>query len=239
MLRAENLSGLSGNSNVASVTLPVILPGAPSNVRAYPTSPANSVRTVTVAWNATSNATGYSIEAKPCRGGEWRTVALFLTRAEGVVDYTTGCWNYRVVADRYGRYGPKSGSVIAFGPVNDYPWSGFGLDPYLFFKNECTSFVASRVDKYYRPKPPYFSGPTYLDAKHWDTATATFGGIITHTPVAGAIGQRNGGDNGHVAWVSGVDGDYVFVEEYNANGSQAYGRRWVNRSYFDNYLVVN
>ncbi|MEV4131875.1 fibronectin type III domain-containing protein [Dactylosporangium sp. NPDC049742] len=242
MLRAENLAGLSGNSTVSSATLTIITPGTPGGVRAYPTSTSTSVSTVTVAWSAAADATGYSIEARACRGGGWQTIKMMITGTTSTVSYTTGCYEYRVVADRFGRYGGRSGSVIAFGPVDDYPWADYWfpyLDPYEFVKKQCTSFVASRVDKYYSRKPPNFNGINYYNAKNWDEATAKYGGAISHTAAPGAIAQWNGGQYGHVAWVSGVDGGMVFLEEYNFNNPEAYGRRWVSASSVDNFLLVN
>ncbi|MET7420019.1 fibronectin type III domain-containing protein [Dactylosporangium sp. NPDC005555] len=243
MLRAENLAGMSGNSNTAKVTLTIITPGTPSNVRAYSTSTDLSVSTVTVAWNSASNATGYSIEARPCRGGSWTIIAFMITSTVSTLRYGTGCYEYRVVADRFGKYGGRSGSEKAFGPVDDYPWRDFlplVFDPYLFVRKQCTSFVASRVDKYYAQRTQHFNGPNYLDAKNWDTAAARYGGSVSHTPAVGAIAQWDGpSSTGHVAWVSGIDGGMVFLEEYNGSNPEAYGRRWVSASSVHNYLIVN
>src|SRR4029453_17244169 len=112
---------------------------------------------------------------------------------------------------------------LAFGTVDDYPWDTGGFpvfDPYLFVKYQCTSFVASRID-HYRYPPNSFNGVSYNNAKNWYDAARRYGGTVSHTPAVGWVAQRNGGRWGHVAWVAGIDGNDIIVEEYNYDHPEA------------------
>ncbi|SBT52933.1 fibronectin type III domain-containing protein [Micromonospora auratinigra] len=236
-LRAQNLTGYSSASNTASVTLTITAPGIPQDVRAVPQTTSSDVR---VSWNAVGTATGYTVETKACRGDSWHTVGFMITSTYATIRYAAGCYQYRVIADRYGKQGYASGGKFAFGTVDDYPWgSGFPwIDRYGFVLQQCTSFVASRVYKYIAQDPPGFMALNYWNANNWDEAAAAHGGMVSHTPAVGAIAQWNGGQYGHVAWVSGIDGSYIIIEEYNYTYPSAYSRRRILASSVDNYLSV-
>ncbi|WP_244871357.1 fibronectin type III domain-containing protein [Catellatospora sp. IY07-71] len=238
-LKAENLSGMSGASNTAAVTLTITAPSRPAGVKAVPQTSSSDV---VVSWSSVANATGYTVEAQVCGGSTWHRVGFMITSTVHRVGYAAGCYEYRVIADRFGVYGGAStGDVIAFGTVDDYPWNSgiLPIDRYGFWRKQCTSFVASRVWRYYpTPDPPGFTSINYWHAKNWDEAAREHGGVVGQTPTPGAIAQRNSGSYGHVAWVAGVDGSYVIIEEYNGVNSEAYSRRRVPASEFDNYLTV-
>ncbi|MFC0625217.1 fibronectin type III domain-containing protein [Kribbella deserti] len=239
VLAAENLAGYSPAPNPTAIaTLTIITPAPVTNVRAVPRIDDASVD---VYWNSASHATGYTVKVKPCRGGSWSNAAIMVTGTHARVHYVHGCYLYSVVADRYGKYGlPSAGEVIAFGTHDDYPWGGWWiLDPYMFVVDQCTSFVASRVDKYYKPaNGSKFNGWNYGDAKNWDEAARKYGGGVSRTPAVGAIAQFNAGTYGHVAWVAGLDGSYAIIEEYNAARPEAYSRRKILISAIDNFMYV-
>ncbi|OAA77902.1 Cysteine, histidine-dependent amidohydrolase/peptidase [Akanthomyces lecanii RCEF 1005] len=121
------------------------------------------------------------------------------------------------------------------GPVtNDYPYSGScsGVDPWAFYKCECTSFVAFRVNKRLGVKfTNQYKGAHWGDAKIWDEAARQTKVRIDSKPVPGCVAQTNAGA-GHVAWVTKVSGDKVTVEEYNYVHKKAYGTRTVAKSTF-------
>lgn len=121
------------------------------------------------------------------------------------------------------------------GPVtNDYPYSGScsGADPWAFFKCECTSFVAFRVNKRLGVKfTNQYKGAHWGDAKIWDEAARQTKVRIDGKPVPGCVAQTNAGA-GHVAWVTKVSGDKVTVEEYNYVHKKAYSTRTVAKSTF-------
>lgn len=121
------------------------------------------------------------------------------------------------------------------GPVtNDYPYSGNcgGVDPWNFYKCQCTSFVAFRINK--RLGIAFtnrYKGHAWGDAKIWDEAAKESKVRMDSTPVPGCVAQTNAGP-GHVAWVTKVSGDKVTVEEYNYVHKKAYGTRTVAKSTF-------
>ncbi|KAJ3493964.1 hypothetical protein NLG97_g4388 [Lecanicillium saksenae] len=121
------------------------------------------------------------------------------------------------------------------GPVkNDYPYSGkcSGTDPYHFYRCQCTSFVAFRINKRLGVKfTNRYKGAAWGDAKIWDEAAHKSKVRIDNKPVPGCVAQTNAGP-GHVAWVTKVSGDKVTVEEYNYVHKKAYGTRTVAKSKF-------
>ena len=157
-------------------------------------------------------------------------------------------------------------SLAALAPAataagNDYPWSGQGycqntgqstgycssstwiinggeFDPWGFGYRNCTSWVAWRmrntngVDFYNT-----MSGGRWGNANTWDDNARRLGYAVNATPAVGAIAQTDAGSFGHVAWVSGVSGSSVTIEEYNYNVTGAYNSRTVPVSGFQ-YIHV-
>ncbi|KAJ6780327.1 hypothetical protein PWT90_05324 [Aphanocladium album] len=121
------------------------------------------------------------------------------------------------------------------GPVtNDYPYSGkcSGTDPWAFYKCQCTSFVAFRINKRLGIKfTNQYKGAHWGDAKIWDEAARQSKVRIDNKPVAGCIAQTNAGA-GHVAWVTKVDSSVVHIEEYNYVHKKAYSTRQVAKGKF-------
>lgn len=125
------------------------------------------------------------------------------------------------------------------GPIiDDYPYkgkcnAGNGIDPWLYYRCQCTSFVAWRINERLGIKfHNKYLGAAWGDAKTWDDAARQTGVTVNNTPKPGAVAVRNSGTWGHVAWVTGVVDDLVSIEEYNANGSESYGKRTVAKSGF-------
>jgi surface antigen len=122
--------------------------------------------------------------------------------------------------------------------VNDYLYKGScsGTDPWNFFRCQCTSFVAQRVNKRLGIKfTNKYKGCAFGDAKQWYGAAKSCGVKVNSTPVPGAVAQYSGGKAGHVAWVHSVSGSHVTIEEYNWNHPKGYGTRTVPASSF-NYI---
>ncbi|OAQ99912.1 hypothetical protein LLEC1_03232 [Akanthomyces lecanii] len=131
--------------------------------------------------------------------------------------------------------GAATAAAAIPGPVtNDYPYSGScsGVDSWAFYKCECTSFVAFRVNKRLGVKfTNQYKGAHWGDAMIWDDAARQSKVRIDGKPVPGCVAQTNAGA-GHVAWVTKVSGDTVTVEEYNYVHKKAYGTRTVAKSTF-------
>ncbi|CCX17460.1 Similar to Staphylococcal secretory antigen ssaA; acc. no. Q5HLV2 [Pyronema omphalodes CBS 100304] len=132
---------------------------------------------------------------------------------------------------------PPAGKVP--GPrVDDYDYRGrcSGVDPWLYYKCQCVSFVAQRINERLGIKfNNKYKGATWGYANQWDEAARRSGVLINKTPKPGAIAQTNAGSMGHVAWVSAVNGNKVTVEEYNYVHVKGYGVRTVDKGTF-NYI---
>ncbi|KAH6975807.1 CHAP domain-containing protein [Ilyonectria destructans] len=134
---------------------------------------------------------------------------------------------------------PKNDKIP--GPmVNDYPYKNNcgPVDKWSYFKCQCTSFVAWRINERLGIKfHNYYKGPNWGNAKTWDEAARKVGVTVNNNPVPGCIAQTNVGKFGHVAWVAKVSGDSVTVEEYNHGGTQKYNTRTVPKKSF-NYIHI-
>lgn len=122
-------------------------------------------------------------------------------------------------------------------PRDDYPYRGqtSGVDPWSFYKGECTSFVAWRLNNRNNIDfHNHYRGEHFGNANSWDTAARNSGITVNGTPTVGAVGQSDAGTFGHVAWVQAVHTDgTVTVEEYNKGGTGAYSTRRVSASSFE------
>ena len=120
---------------------------------------------------------------------------------------------------------------------NDYPYSGqtSGVDPWGFYKGQCTSFVAWRLnDRNNIAFSNYYRGVHWGNAYNWDNAARSTGITVNSTPTVGSVAQTDAG-SGHVAWVAAVHTDgTVTVEEYNYDyaNPESYGTRRVSSSTF-------
>lgn len=122
--------------------------------------------------------------------------------------------------------------------ANDYPYGGScsGVDPWNFYKCQCTSFVAYRInDRKGIHFTNQYKGNHWGNANSWDEAARASGVTINSTPKAGAIAQSNAGNYGHVAWVQSVSGSSVTIEEYNYVHTEGYSTRTLAKSTF-NYI---
>jgi surface antigen len=120
---------------------------------------------------------------------------------------------------------------------DDYPYkndSWTQADPWLFYKRECTSFVAWRMNHNNGVAfTNYMKGGHWGNASNWDNNAVAIGYPVNSTPAVGAIAQWNGGEGGagsvgHVAWVERVNSDgSVVIEEYNWSNPHGYSTRTV------------
>lgn len=132
--------------------------------------------------------------------------------------------------------------------VDDYPYRGqsSGVDPWNFYKGQCTSFAAWRLnDRIGIDFTNQYRGEHFGNANTWDDAARRAGLTVSSTPRPGAIAQSDAGSFGHVAWVARVNADAtVLIEEYNWTRPSGYGTRTVSASsfeyiYFGNPPAVN
>ncbi|GAB1317716.1 Peptidase C51 domain-containing protein [Madurella fahalii] len=127
------------------------------------------------------------------------------------------------------------------GPMkNDYPYKGKcgPADKWNYFKCQCTSFVAWRINERLGVKfHNQYKGVNWGNANSWDEAARRTGVRVDNKPVPGCIAQSNAGRAGHVAWVAAVGKDTVTIEEYNWNVREGYGKRTVPKKNF-NYIHI-
>ncbi|MBE1488307.1 CHAP domain-containing protein [Plantactinospora soyae] len=119
--------------------------------------------------------------------------------------------------------------------TNDYPYRGqtSGVDRWNFYKGQCTSFVAWRLnDRNNIAFHNYYRSVHWGNAYNWENAARSAGITVNSTPRVGSVAQTDSG-SGHVAWVAAVHSDgTVTVEEYNYATPSAYGTRRVSSSRF-------
>lgn len=121
---------------------------------------------------------------------------------------------------------------------DDYPYKGqsSGVDPWNFYKGQCTSFAAwalrSRVGV---PFNNQYGGALWGHAKDWVAAAERAGVPVDSSPRAGDIAVSQNGAFGHVAFVTRVNSNGTFeVDEYNYTVRTAYSHRTVSVGTADN-----
>ena len=116
---------------------------------------------------------------------------------------------------------------------DDYPYRGAtsGVDRWNFYKGQCTSFAAWRVNHNLGLAfHNYYKGQHWGNAHNWDNAARAAGIPVSGTPRVGDIAVRNSGTWGHVAYVAKVNSDGTFmVEEYNHVRPDTYSYRKATR----------
>ena len=143
---------------------------------------------------------------------------------------------------------------------DNYPHS----DNYGFAVNNCTSFVAWRMNTANGVQfnnwtvdgksvnvgcrgggrdGGYCSGGKYhlCHGKNWGTTLRKMGYTVDMNPAVGSIAWEDTSDSsryGHVAWVAAVNGNSVTVEEYNYASRLAYHVRTVDKSKFSGFIHV-
>jgi surface antigen len=156
-----------------------------------------------------------------------------------VADYYVKTGTNGFVTKKCSGGGGGGGGGSVPGPVkNDYPYKSScgGVDPWNYYKCQCTSFVAWRINKRLGIKfHNQYKGTNWGNANTWDNAAKRTGVKVNNTPKPGCIAQSNAGNYGHVAWVTAVNGNKVTIEEYNWAKREGYGTRTVSKGSF-NYI---
>jgi len=128
---------------------------------------------------------------------------------------------------------------------DDYPYKksckdADEVDKWNFYKCDCTSFVAWRLNDVKKIEfTNKYKGQHWGNAGIWDDAARDSKVKINKTPKKGAVAQtdKSRSGKGHVAWVKSVskDGNKVTVEEYNYRKDK-YGTRTVAKEDFQWYI---
>ena len=220
---ALGLSVVAGGAAIADAATGTIrTSGATLTVRSGPGTGYSAVTTIAKGTKVTISCQTYGTTVK----GTYGTSNIWDKIGSG-----------RFVADAYvytGRDGfvaPKCGSTPApTGAIkDDYPYRGAtsGVDPWNFYKGQCTSFAAWRVRHNVGVAfSNSYKGQHWGNAEHWDNAARAAGMPVYKSPKVGDIAVRSSGTYGHVAYVAKVNSDGSFmVEEYNHVRSDTYSYR--------------
>jgi surface antigen len=123
----------------------------------------------------------------------------------------------------------REGGQTSTGGNGGYYWSPCGgVDDWLFYICQCTSFAADRFLRntglvFYNTRPGQGS------AWNWPALAADQGYTVSSSPRVGDIVSWPRGTNmpyGHVAIVTGVHGGLIDVEEYNWVVPEGYSQRF-------------
>lgn len=135
----------------------------------------------------------------------------------------------------------SSGENVS-GGSGGYPWANepnpYAVDPWLFYKRQCTSFAAWKFQSFYG-QVFYNTRPGNGSAWNWPALAADQGYRVSTSPrvnsiVSWPINNSKNMPYGHVAWVIAVNGNgTIDVEEYNWTTERGYSKRTnVNPSYY-------
>ena len=129
---------------------------------------------------------------------------------------------------------PKRGLPRDVTLKNDYPFPNANpkdADKWGFYYRECTSFVASRLNRMVHfTFSNRMDGGHFGDAGNWDDNARALGFKVDNNPTVGSVMVRDSGTWGHVAIVSKVTKTQFMVEEYNHDTPHGYGTRWISRA---------
>lgn len=126
------------------------------------------------------------------------------------------------------------GHAGSFNPDNyDYKNSGFsmstapgcndndGPDRWGYCTRQCVSYAAWAVEASGRRAPRY-----YGNAKDWVGAAYHDGITVTRDPQPGDVAISTAGTWGHAAYVEAVDGDKIYVSQYNQHLNGEFSYQW-------------
>jgi len=126
----------------------------------------------------------------------------------------------------------SSGGEQIIGGTGGYPWANepnpYAVDPWLYYKRQCTSFAAWKFQAVYG-RSFYNTRPGQGSAWNWPNLARDQNYNTSSSPRAGAIVSWPIGRNmpyGHVAWVTRVNGNgTIDVEEFNWTIARGYSQR--------------
>ena len=95
-----------------------------------------------------------------------------------------------------------------------------------FYKGECTSYTAYRLNQNGVALRNWFNGAHFSDGRTWVAAARSIGLTVSTTPVAGSVYCTTGGNYGHVAFVESVaQNGTANIAEYNYQVGHQFDRR--------------
>lgn len=103
------------------------------------------------------------------------------------------------------------------------------LDYWGMYNRECVSYTAFRVHQDYMSgmanrDMPYWGG--IGNANQWDDNARAAGIPVDTNPTVGSIAVSNDGFYGHTMYVEAVNGNTIYVSQYNAGWTGQYSEAW-------------
>ncbi len=116
-----------------------------------------------------------------------------------------------------------------------YPnaWANAGqdslIDSWGMYNRECVSYTAFKVHQDYLSgrdshDMPWWGG--IGNANQWDDNAAASGIPVDNNPTPGSIAVSNAGYYGHVMYVEAVNGNQIYVQQYNQQLNGQYSEGW-------------
>ncbi|MGC1176637.1 MAG: CHAP domain-containing protein [Candidatus Saccharimonadales bacterium] len=103
------------------------------------------------------------------------------------------------------------------------------IDSWGMYNRECVSYTAFKVHQDYLAgrdshDMPYWGGKG--NANQWDENARAAGIPVDSNPTPGSIAISNAGAFGHAMYVEAVNGDQIYVQQYNASLNGTYSEGW-------------
>ena len=103
------------------------------------------------------------------------------------------------------------------------------IDDWGMYNRECVSYTAYKVHQDFlagkdNRDMPYWGG--IGNANQWDDNASAYGIPVDSNPTAGSIAISNAGAFGHAMYVEAVNGNEIYVQQYNAQLNGQYSEGW-------------
>jgi len=103
------------------------------------------------------------------------------------------------------------------------------VDNWGMFNRECVSYAAWKVYQTYGNMPNWGGSG---NAKQWPDDARAAGIPTSSSPKVHSVAIATGGAYGHAMWVEAVNGNMIYVSQYNYDLAGHYSEMWVNGSNF-------
>ena len=114
---------------------------------------------------------------------------------------------------------------------------GLRVDPWNFYKCECTSYVASRLNRRGVPFTNQYKSPRWGNASNWSNAATNAGIPQDDSNVTPKWGDVAWFSSGHVAYVERVlPNGTIDISEYNYGSRHGYGTRNIKTSSVSKFI---
>lgn len=103
------------------------------------------------------------------------------------------------------------------------------IDSWGMYNRECVSYTAFKVHQDYisgrnSHDMPWWGGRG--NANQWDDNARAAGIPVDSNPTVGSIAVSNAGFYGHVMYVAAVNGNQIYIQQYNASLTGQYSEGW-------------